>query len=256
MKDSGPPNEPRGHVSPGHVSPGQASPRHVSPGRVSPGRVSPRRVPLRVLALGALMLATILLCALALQRRWVRPDTIQSVVSRSGSLGMAAFVAAVVLMELLWLPRMWGLLAGGLLFGPIVGALLSIVADLIGGTACYLLARSAGRAWIARLLERRPRASRIVELLAVRRGAVAVAVLRVCPVAHYTLVSYAAGLSGVRPASFLLGTGVGLLPGAIIYPIAGDAALRPGRPAFLIALGLVAVMLVATLLVARRILRE
>jgi len=214
-----------------------------------------RRVPGRVLALGVLLLASAALCALALWRGWLRPETIRATVAQSGRAAMLTYVVAVILMELLWLPRMWGLLAGGLLFGPLAGCLLSLGADLAGGTLCYLLARGAGREWVAGLLARRPRAARVVELLAERRGALTIAVLRVCPVAHYTLVSYAAGLSGVRPGGFLLGTAVGLLPGAIIYPIAGDAALRPGSPAFLISVAVMLVALVVTVVVARRMLR-
>jgi len=80
-------------------------------------------------------------------------------------------------------------------------------------------------------------------------------VLRVCPVAHYTVVSYAAGLVGVSPSSFLLGTGLGIIPGAVIYPIAGDAALRPGSPAFLLSLGVVLIALILSLIAARRVLR-
>jgi uncharacterized membrane protein YdjX (TVP38/TMEM64 family) len=226
-------------------------------GRVpAPDEAAPRRVPLGVLALGALMVISIAACAVALWRGWIHPELIVALVRRTGSAGMAAYVVAVVALELLWMPRMWGLLAAGALFGPVVGGLLSVVADLLGGSVCYLLARGAGRRWVAELLARRPRASRVVELLAERRGAVTLIVLRMCPVAHYTLVSYAAGLVGTRPRAFLVGTGLGVLPGAVLYPIAGAAALRPGSAAFFISIGAVVVFLVVTLLAARRMLRR
>jgi uncharacterized membrane protein YdjX (TVP38/TMEM64 family) len=215
-----------------------------------------RRVPRRVLALGVLMAITVAICALALWRGWVRPELVPALVRRSGSAGMAAYVLAVVTLELLWMPRMWGLLAAGALFGPVLGGLLSVVADLVGGAICYLLARGAGRRWVAELLVRRPRASRVVELLAERRGAVTLILLRICPVAHYTLVSYAAGLAGTRPQPFLAGTGIGLIPGAILYPIAGASALRPGSPGFFLSVGAVVVFLVVTLVAARRMLRQ
>ena len=214
-----------------------------------------RRPPWSVVALGAILVASGSLCLIALLEGWVTPGTIRELVARAGSTGSLAYIVAVVLMELFWLPRMWGLIAGGLLFGPLWGGLLSLVADLLGGAACYLLARGTGRDWVSGLLARQPRAARVVELLAEKRGAVTVMVLRMCPVAHYTLVSYAAGLSGVRPASFLLGTSIGLLPGAIVYPVMGDAALRPGSPTFIISLGIVVAALVVTFFVARRMLR-
>jgi uncharacterized membrane protein YdjX (TVP38/TMEM64 family) len=208
-----------------------------------------------VILLGALLAASAALCLVAISRGWLRPEALQELARRAGSAAMLAYVGGVILLELLWAPRIWGLLAGGALFGPLLGGLLSLGADLCGATICFYLARGGGREWVGDLLARRPRANRIVELLARRRGALVVALLRVCPIAHYTLVSYAAGLTGVRPGAFLLGTALGILPGAVIYPIAGDAALRPGSPAFVISLAAVAVALVVTLWIGRRLLR-
>ena len=213
-------------------------------------------VPGRVLALGALMVVTLALCAAALLGGWIRPGTLQETVADSGVMGMATYMGGVVLMELLWMPRMWGLIAGGILFGPVLGGALSIFADLASAALCYFLARSAGQRWVTRLLERRGRAAQVVALLARRRGVSTVAVLRVCPVAHYTLVSYAAGLTGVRPPAFLLGTGIGILPGAVVYPLAGSAALQPTSPLFLGSVGVMVVFLAVTVVAARRMLRQ
>jgi uncharacterized membrane protein YdjX (TVP38/TMEM64 family) len=169
---------------------------------------------------------------------------------------MLTYVGSVVLLELLWVPRMWGLIGAGILFGPLLGGALSVLADLLGALLCYLLARGAGRDWVVGLLNRRPRARRVAEILAQRRGALTVGLLRCCPVAHYTLVSYAAGLTGVRTLAFMLGTGVGLLPGAVLYPLLGDAALRPGSPIFFAVLALVVAALAITLWAGRRMLRS
>jgi uncharacterized membrane protein YdjX (TVP38/TMEM64 family) len=215
-----------------------------------------RAVPARVWALAALLAVTLAACALALLKGWVRPDTLQQLVARAGALGMASYVAGIVVMELLWIPRMWGLLGGGILFGPVLGGALSIVGDLTGAALCYFIARGAGQAWVKGLLERAPRARRVVDLLAARRGLSTVAVLRVCPAAHYTLVSYSAGLTGVRPLPFLAGTAIGILPGAVVYPIAGNAALRPTSPMFLGSVAVMVVFLVVTLIAARRVLKK
>ncbi len=201
------------------------------------------------------MLGSALLCAVALLQGWVTRDSITALVDRSGPLGMAAYVAAVVVMELLWFPRAWGLLAGGALFGPLAGTLLSMVGDLLGGLICYALARGLARQWAEGVVARRPRAREVLELLARRHGGLTVALLRICPVAHYTASSYAAGVAGVRPLPFTLGTAVGLVPAAVIYPLMGHAALSPGSPLFWAGLGLVALFLVATGLASRRLLR-
>jgi uncharacterized membrane protein YdjX (TVP38/TMEM64 family) len=211
--------------------------------------------PWRVRVLLLLLLCSGLLCAVALTRSWVTPGLISALVARQGSLGRVVYVLAVVLMELLWFPRMWGLLAGGLLFGPWQGVLLSMIGDLGGGLLCYWLARGAGQTWVSSLLAARPRASQLIELLAHRRGVATVALLRLCPVAHYTAVSYAAGLTGVSLSHFLLGTAVGLVPGAVLYSLVGDAVFRPSSPTFIISVTVVVLALLVTCIWGRRILK-
>lgn len=217
------------------------------------GGLSPRS---RVAIFSVLMVLSLGLCIAALAAEWITPETIKQVVQRAGPWGMAAYVLGVIVMELLWLPRAWGLLAGGVLFGPWLGTGLSIVGDLIGGTLCYLLARGTAQQWVEQLLTRHARAGRVTELLARRRGTATVAFLRVCPVAHYTLVSYAAGMTGVRPAPFLAGTALGMLPAAVLYPLLGHSALQPGSPLFWTSLAIIVVFLVVTLYAARQMLRK
>jgi uncharacterized membrane protein YdjX (TVP38/TMEM64 family) len=218
---------------------------------------SPSRLPpLPALLLFALLGITGVACAIALARGWVSPELIQSLVKRSGPGAMAVYVGAVVVLELLWMPRVWGLVAGGVLFGPFVGFALSIVADLTSALIGYSLARGAARVWVRTLLERRPKAQRLVEILAEKRGAATIALLRVCPIAHYTLCNYVAGVAGVRPGPFVLGTVVGLLPAAVLYSFLGDSLLRPGSPKFIVMASLIAVTVVLSLIVGRRLLRE
>lgn len=213
-------------------------------------------VPKRVIAFGVAIVATVALAAVALSRGWVSPQSLQNSVAHSGATGMLLYVLAVAVLEVFWFPRVWGLLAGGLLFGPVVGGLLSIVSDLLSATACYLIARGAAGAWVASLLRSRPKAERIVRLLAHQRGAVVIALLRICPVAHFTLVNYSAGVAGVRPLAFLGGTAIGLIPGAILYPILGDSLFHPSSATFWISLGLLAAGLAISVVYGRKLLAE
>jgi uncharacterized membrane protein YdjX (TVP38/TMEM64 family) len=213
------------------------------------------RPPARAILLFIMLGITAALCAIALWRGWVRPEIIQSLVQRSGPAAMAVYIAAVVVLELFWMPRMWGLVAGGALFGPVVGGALSIAADMASALLCYFLARGAAREWAASLLARRKKADQIVRLLAEKRGAAMIALLRVCPIAHYTLVNYGAGVAGVRPSAFILGTAVGLLPGAVLYPILGDSLFRPGSAVFIVTASVVVVAMVVTFIIGRRMIR-
>ncbi|MBW2528197.1 MAG: TVP38/TMEM64 family protein [Deltaproteobacteria bacterium] len=201
------------------------------------------RPPARVVALGALVVGSVAAFATAAGLGLVDRHTIERVITEPGSGAMVAYVLLVIGLELLWCPRMWGLLAGGLLFGPFLGAALSLLADMLSASLCFAAARGGGRQWAAERLQSRPRARALVELLAHRRGMVTVALLRVLPF-HYTAVSYASGVAGVSWPHFLLGTLAGALPGALLYNAVGDAARQPTSPVFVggvIVLGLLGV---------------
>ncbi|MCB9557101.1 MAG: TVP38/TMEM64 family protein [Deltaproteobacteria bacterium] len=202
------------------------------------------------------MLSSLAVAVTAYLKGWIEPTSLRRWVTQAGPLGAIGLVGGVVLFELLWLPRMWGLLAAGVLFGALWGCLLTIVGDLCGAVLCYAIAKGAGHRWVQAALAERRRAARVVELLAHRRGGWLVAVLRVCPIAHYTLVSYAAGMAGVPFWPYFWGTALGILPAAILYPLLGDAALRPTSPLFIFAMALVAAALIVTLLATRRLLRD
>lgn len=226
--------------------------------RSAPPPSPPSRLPpLPALLLFALLGLTGVLCAIALARGWVSPELIQTLVRRSGAGAMAVYVGAVIVLQLLWMPRAWGLVAAGALFGPLAGCLLSIAADLMSATIGYSLARGTARVWVRSLLDRRPKAARLVELLAEKRGVSMIALLRICPIAHYTLCNYVAGVAGVRPGAYYLGTFIGLLPAAILYSFLGDSLLRPGARSNLLLLAIIlAVTVVLSLIVGRRLLRD
>ncbi|HLM71255.1 MAG TPA: TVP38/TMEM64 family protein [Polyangiaceae bacterium] len=222
---------------------------------LAPKEQPSRLPPLPAILLFALMGITGVACGIALWRGWVSPELIQTLVRQSGPGAMAVYVASVVVLQLLWMPRVWGLIAGGVLFGPFAGCALSIAADLTSAIIGYWLARGAARVWVRTLLERRPKARRLVEILAEKRGAATIALLRVCPIAHYTLCNYVAGVAGVRAGPFLLGTLVGLLPAAILYSFLGDSLLRPGSLKFIVMASLIGVTVVISLVVGRRLLQ-
>jgi len=210
---------------------------------------------IRAVALLVFLVASVTIGVIAVTQGWIRPAWIQEVAVDAGPLGWLVFIASVVVLELLWMPRVWGLLAAGVLFGPVAGALLSFVADMIGAVLCYGLGRGGAKEWVEGILSRRPRAAKVADLLTKRRGVVTVAVLRVVPIAHYTAVSYAAGVAGIRFAPFVIGNAIGILPYALIYPFVGHSALDPRSPEFLVGVGVVLVSIVVTTIVARRVFR-
>lgn len=196
---------------------------------------APPRMPARLALFAALLLISAVFCLVALSKGWIDLQRLVALVRSGGAGSMWVYIVAVFSLELLWMPRMWGLLAAGLLFGPLMGMALSLVADLSSGVVTFLAARFAGAAYVEARLRRHEGTHRLVELLARERGVWTLFLLRALPV-PYTAVGYAAGLADVPWRKYALGTLLGTLPGALLYPLAGDAVRDPNKPAFWIAM--------------------
>lgn len=106
----------------------------------------------------------------------------------------------------------------GVAAGFSAGLAVAIGGGLLGGLAGFLLSRCLGRRAVQRLAgDRLARADQLLR----DRGFVAVLTARVMPVAPFTVVSYASGLSGVRLGPYMAATGLGLLPWSVLYVGAG-----------------------------------
>jgi uncharacterized membrane protein YdjX (TVP38/TMEM64 family) len=148
--------------------------------------------------------------ALARNREWLA--------ARVGELGLAApllFVLVYAGSTALSLPT--GLLLstlGGFLFGTLWGGLLNVVGATLGATLIFLAARTAlgdllrGRAGPSlRKLEAGFRENALSYMLA----------LRLVPLFPFWLVNLAPAFLGVRTSTFVVGTFVGIIPGALVY---------------------------------------
>jgi len=221
-----------------------------------PGSTEPKPGTGTKLRAGLLLLAlavTLLFSLHPAVRHHFDPEGLQAWVGSMGRWSLLIYFGALILGEILWMPRMVLITAGGLLFSPLWAGAISLAADLLAGAAFYLAARTLARPYVEALLTRSARMQRALKLVSENHGTLAVALLRICPLAHYTAFSYACGLWGVRFQSYLLGTALGVLPGALLYPFFGAAVMDPGSPVFWMAAAGLVFFLVGTLWMGRRL---
>src|SRR5690606_34906622 len=99
----------------------------------------------------------------------------------------------------------------------------SLTGAMGSGLVGYAIGNAVGRT----ALERRfPRAMDAVQRYAGREGAASVAVLRLVPVAPYSVVNLCAGAAGVPLRGYLGGTRAGLVPGALAVSFAEESVTR------------------------------
>jgi uncharacterized membrane protein YdjX (TVP38/TMEM64 family) len=145
-----------------------------------------------------------------------------------------AFLGAHIVATVVPIPRTPFTLAAGLLFGPLLGVLIAVVASATSAVLAMLLVRAAG--WRLNRLVRHRSIETVDERLR-QRGWLAIVSLRLIPAVPFSAINYAAGASTVRPLPYALGTVCGLLPGTAAVVILGDAlAGRPSSLLYLVSL--------------------
>lgn len=207
-----------------------------------------RRPRVRRLALGSFLVALAVL--LALVRPW---DNFARVVSALRGLGVFGPVVYVALVSLAFVlppaPDLVLVAGGGIAFGTVPGAALSLLGALLGAAVNFCLARRFGRPWLARVLgaER----MRHVDAFSARMGWGLLLGSRLLPGFNFSLMSLAAGLTGLPLGTFLGVTALGSLPLVLAVSATGDAL--PGRPGlFLLGVGGLGIATLVTGLVLKR----
>lgn len=135
--------------------------------------------------------------------------------------------------------------------GAGLGAPCALAGVLLSALALHAIGRALPERFHARLAD--PRWRRLRERI-LAHGVLAVATVRLVPVAPYSVVSLAAGMLRVRRADYLAGTALGMAPGIALYALFADraeAALRDPHPLAWLSLSGVVVVIAALALVAR-----
>lgn len=187
----------------------------------------------RLRALAALL---VILIGLAIAWKWTPlrewldiervVDTMQATGRRFGLLAaIAAFAAACIAV----VPLTFLTLVTIVAFGPVDGFICTMAGASIGGAVSYWMGRLLGREVVERLAGER------VNLLSHRlagRGLLAVAAVRLVPIAPFAVVNLIAGAFHIRFRDFIVGNALGMTPGTIAMALFLDqivAALKtPG----------------------------
>ena len=138
----------------------------------------------------------------------------------AGSVAPLLFMLIYALAAVLFLPGSVLTLAGGALFGPVLGTLYNLTGATLGATLAFLIARYLASDWVAEKT-----GGRVKQLIngVEGEGWRFVAFVRLVPLFPFNLLNYALGLTRLRLLHYILATYVFMLPGAIAYTYLGYA---------------------------------
>ncbi len=140
-------------------------------------------------------------------REWLAPGSLLELANAPAA--PLALLGAYVVAGLLGVPVSLLIIATCFTYEPLAAALYAIAGSLLSAVVNYGVGRMIGRNAVRRIAG--ARLNEITRRLA-RNGPLAVAALRLLPIASFPKLNLVAGASRIRPRDFLLGTGVGLLP--------------------------------------------
>ncbi len=143
-------------------------------------------------------------------------------------------------------------IANAMLFGMIWGGILTFVTALLAAAVCFGIARVVGRPGVERLVS--SRSLERMDAFMARRGLLAVFLGRIIPFINPDVVSYAAGVTGIRWAPFLLAIAAGSIPATLFYSVVGATALEASGWVILSVMAVSTVPLFLLFLFRRRIL--
>jgi len=166
-------------------------------------------------------------CAWIFQKHYLE---IVAWINELGWLAPVLFLIIYCMATLMLLPTMVLTLAGGAIFGPVIGTLLNLFGATLGAALAFLTTRHLAYDWCAR-----KKGERLNKLIAgvEQRGWLFVALLRLFPIIPFNLVNYGLGITGIKFRLYLITTFIFLIPAEIIYTYFGyagmDALANPGQ---------------------------
>jgi uncharacterized membrane protein YdjX (TVP38/TMEM64 family) len=138
----------------------------------------------------------------------------------AGPVAPLLFMLIYALAAVLFLPGSVLTLAGGALFGPVLGTFYNLAGATLGATLAFLIARYLASDWVADKT-----GGRVKQLIngVEGEGWRFVAFVRLVPLFPFNLLNYALGLTRLRLLHYIIATYLFMLPGAIAYTYLGYA---------------------------------
>ncbi|MDO9413041.1 MAG: VTT domain-containing protein [Pseudolabrys sp.] len=174
------------------------------------------------------VLAGVVIVMLALIWQFVplaRPDAVREMLAdlNGNTFAPLIVVGAFIVAGSLMFPVTVLIAATAAAFGPWLGFAYAGIGALASALVTYGIGAALGKRTLRNLLG--PKLNRVRQSVA-KRGVIAVAAIRLVPVAPFTVVNLAAGASSIPVFDYMVGTFIGMLPGMIMISAVGNQFAR------------------------------
>lgn len=180
---------------------------------------------IKIAAAGVLVLALVLAWQFTPLASLAHPDRVRATLQSfaDGPWGPYMVLGIFVAGSLLFFPVTVLIAATAATFGPWLGFAYAATGSLISALITFGIGALVGREALRNVLG--PRLSRIRNKIR-RRGLIAVALVRLVPVAPFGIINLVAGASRIRFVDYVIGTLLGMLPGIVAMAALGHQISR------------------------------
>lgn len=149
----------------------------------------------------------------------LNPRHIREGVLSFGVFAPLMYIGLLMVRPFLLLPASVFAVGGGLAFGPIFGSLYSFIGAAGGAFLSFAVSYKLGGD-----VKNMPLKLDAFRAFLQKNGFFSILLLRLAPI-HFDAVSYAAGVSKVKPLSYLAATAAGIIPGTVILNALGSSIM-------------------------------
>ena len=175
-------------------------------------------------------------------------------VAGAGGAGPVIFMSVYAIATVFFMPGSVLTLAGGAIFGPVLGTFYNLTGATLGATLAFVISRYLASDWAERKAGGR--------LKQLKEGVEGegwrfVAFVRLVPLFPFNLLNYALGLTRIKLSHYVIASYLCMLPGAIAFTYlgyAGREAVAGGEG--MIQKGLLALALLAVIAFLPRLIRR
>lgn len=143
-------------------------------------------------------------------------------VSGYGIIAPIIYICFYTVGTLFFLPGLPITVLSGIAFGPVFGVIYAVIGAIIGVSLAFLVARYAARDLVEGWVEGNTQFQKIDERVE-QEGWRILMFTRLVPIFPFNLQNYAYGLTGIKFITYVIVSGIFMLPGTIAYVQIGGA---------------------------------
>ncbi|MEG0307755.1 MAG: TVP38/TMEM64 family protein [Clostridium sp.] len=166
------------------------------------------------------------------------PQQLKDLILSFGSYSIIAFIILQMIQVIVFfIPGEVIQIAGGYIFGPVIGGIVSAVGIVLGSMVAYLIAKLCGKKYINKLIEKN-NLTKIKKILDAGSNNIVIFVIYFIPGIPKDVLVYVAGVSNASIKDFIIYSSVGRIPWIVASAVFGHG-IHSGNYIAMIAIGIV-----------------